>query len=62
MGTYTRAQVAALVDHTLLKPEATEADIAVLVKEAADLDVFAVGGSLTSTAMSASDASGLSNV
>jgi deoxyribose-phosphate aldolase len=42
MGTYTRAEVAALVDHTLLKPEATEADIAVLVKEAADLDVFAV--------------------
>jgi deoxyribose-phosphate aldolase len=34
--------VAALVDHTLLKPEATEADVAALVAEAADLGVFAV--------------------
>ncbi|TGD88967.1 deoxyribose-phosphate aldolase [Mycolicibacterium sp. CH28] len=38
----TRADVAALVDHTLLKPEATEADVAALVEEAADLGVFAV--------------------
>ena len=37
-----RAEVAALVDHTLLKPEATEADVAALVEEAADLGVFAV--------------------
>nr|WP_240163582.1 deoxyribose-phosphate aldolase [Mycolicibacterium sphagni] len=37
-----RAEVAALVDHTLLKPEATEADVAALVAEAADLGVFAV--------------------
>ncbi|MGV9801513.1 deoxyribose-phosphate aldolase [Mycobacterium sp. NPDC003449] len=42
MGAYTRGQVAALVDHTLLKPEATEADVAALVAEAADLGVFAV--------------------
>ncbi|HEV7420038.1 MAG TPA: deoxyribose-phosphate aldolase [Mycobacterium sp.] len=39
---YSRAQVAALVDHTLLKPEATEPDVAFLVAEAADLGVFAV--------------------
>ncbi len=32
----------ALVDHTLLKPEATEADVAALVAEAAELGVFAV--------------------
>ncbi|SBS76897.1 Deoxyribose-phosphate aldolase [uncultured Mycobacterium sp.] len=38
----TPAEVAALVDHTLLKPEATEADVAALVAEAADLGVFAV--------------------
>jgi deoxyribose-phosphate aldolase len=38
----TRAQLAALVDHTLLKPEATRADVAALVAEAADLGVYAV--------------------
>ncbi len=38
----TRAQVAALVDHTLLKPEATNADVAALVAEAAELGVYAV--------------------
>ncbi|AFM15407.1 deoxyribose-phosphate aldolase [Mycolicibacterium chubuense NBB4] len=42
MGSYTRAQVAALVDHTLLKPEATPADIEALAAEAADLGVFAI--------------------
>lgn len=36
------AQVAALVDHTLLKPEATDADVIALVDEAASLGVFAV--------------------
>jgi deoxyribose-phosphate aldolase len=39
---YSRAEVAALVDHTLLKPEATEADIVALLREADELDVFAV--------------------
>jgi deoxyribose-phosphate aldolase len=39
---YSRAGVAALVDHTLLKPEATEADIVALLHEADELDVFAV--------------------
>lgn len=42
MTGYTRAQVAALVDHTLLKPEATAADVAALVADAAALGVFAV--------------------
>lgn len=39
---HSRIEVAALVDHTLLKPEATEADVAALVAEAADLGAFAV--------------------
>jgi deoxyribose-phosphate aldolase len=34
--------VAALVDHTLLKPEATEADVVALLQEAEELEVFAV--------------------
>jgi deoxyribose-phosphate aldolase len=42
MGGYTRAGVAGLVDHTLLKPLATEADIESLVAEATDLGVYAV--------------------
>jgi deoxyribose-phosphate aldolase len=38
----SRAEVARLVDHTLLKPEATPADVAALVREAAELGVYAV--------------------
>lgn len=38
----SRAEVAKLVDHTLLKPEATAADVTALVAEAVDLGVFAV--------------------
>jgi deoxyribose-phosphate aldolase len=38
----TRAQVAALVDHTLLKPEATAAEVAAVAAEAATLGVCAV--------------------
>lgn len=34
--------IARLVDHTLLKPEATPADIAALVSEAIDLGVYSV--------------------
>ena len=34
--------MAALVDHTLLKPEATEADVIALLAEAEELEVFAV--------------------
>jgi deoxyribose-phosphate aldolase len=39
---WTREVVAAVVDHTLLKPEATEADVELLLKEAIDLGVYAV--------------------
>jgi deoxyribose-phosphate aldolase len=39
---WTRGAVAELVDHTLLKPEATEADVANLAEEAVDLEVYAV--------------------
>ncbi|MDM4138678.1 MULTISPECIES: deoxyribose-phosphate aldolase [Mycobacterium] len=38
----SRAQLAACVDHTLLKPEATDADVAALVAEAAEWGVYAV--------------------
>ena len=38
----SRAQLAALVDHTLLKPEATAADVTALVAEAGELGVYAV--------------------
>ncbi|ORA16767.1 deoxyribose-phosphate aldolase [Mycobacterium asiaticum] len=38
----SRQQLAALVDHTLLKPEATPADVAALVGEAAELGAYAV--------------------
>ena len=42
MRDYSRGQVAALVDHTLLKPEATAADVVALLHEAAALEVRAV--------------------
>ncbi|WP_197373413.1 deoxyribose-phosphate aldolase [Mycolicibacterium baixiangningiae] len=42
MGRWSRERVAGLVDHTLLKPEATEGDVDTLVHEAAELDVYAV--------------------
>ena len=38
----TRAQLAAMVDHTLLRPEATDADVVALVAEATELGVYAV--------------------
>lgn len=41
-GQLSRAQLAALIDHTLLKPEATRADVAALVAEATELGVYAV--------------------
>lgn len=49
---YTRAQIAALVDHTLLAPAATAADVAATTREALALEVFAVcvSPSLVSTA------------
>lgn len=42
MGGYDRVDVAALVDHTLLKPEATAADVVRLTAEADELGVYAV--------------------
>lgn len=42
MAHHTRGAVAGLVDHTLLKPEATEADVIALLQEAEELEVFAV--------------------
>jgi deoxyribose-phosphate aldolase len=41
-GRPTRGQVAALVDHTLLKPEASAADVAAVAAEGAALGVYAV--------------------
>lgn len=51
----TQRQVAGLVDHTLLKPEATDSDVIALVAEAAELAVFAVcvSPSMVSTACKA---------
>ncbi len=42
MTTIDRATVAAMVDHTLLKPETTPADVAALVAEAKALGVYAI--------------------
>lgn len=39
---WTRAAVAATIDHTLLRPEATDTDVARLVDEATELGVLAV--------------------
>lgn len=41
MGGWSRESVAALVDHTLLKPEAGEGDVAMLVQDAEELGVYA---------------------
>lgn len=40
--TITRARLAQSIDHTLLKPEATPADIAALIREAEELGVYSV--------------------
>ena len=37
----TRSELAAMIDHTLLKPEATDADVRALVAEAAELVIEA---------------------
>ncbi|CAJ1585649.1 deoxyribose-phosphate aldolase [[Mycobacterium] wendilense] len=42
MSDWTRARVAALVDHTLLKPEATADEVRALVADAVELGVYAV--------------------
>ena len=54
MSGWTRERVAALVDHTLLKPEATTTDIVGLVDEAAELKVFSVCVSPSLVAVAAS--------
>lgn len=41
-STPTRAQVARLIDHTLLKPEATPEQVAALAAEAGDLGTFSI--------------------
>jgi deoxyribose-phosphate aldolase len=52
----SRDEVAALVDHTLLKPEATPAGVAAVVAEAAELGVFAVCVSPSMVPIAASSA------
>src|SRR5699024_1702086 len=42
MTSLDRAQLAALIDHTLLKPEATAADVTALLREAEELGTFSV--------------------
>lgn len=42
MGQYSRDHVARLVDHTLLKPEAAEANIVSLVADAVELGAYAI--------------------
>jgi deoxyribose-phosphate aldolase len=48
---YSRDQVAAAVDHTLLKPEATQRDVTALVAEAVELSVYSVCVSPTMVAV-----------
>lgn len=62
MGVYSRAEVAALVDHTLLKPEATEADIVRLADEAAQLGVYAICVSPSMVAVAARSRSGAQKI
>jgi deoxyribose-phosphate aldolase len=54
---WTRQRVAGLVDHTILKPEATGADITAVVHEAVDLGVYAVcvSPSMVTDAVNAAD-------
>ncbi|PFG42522.1 deoxyribose-phosphate aldolase [Isoptericola jiangsuensis] len=54
----TAAELAAYVDHTLLKPEATAADVTALVEEGAALGVFSVCVSPTFVAHAVETAAG----
>ncbi|CAN5521382.1 deoxyribose-phosphate aldolase [soil metagenome] len=56
--TWTRERVAGLIDHTLLKPEAVDADVTALVKEALSLGVYAVCVSPPMVASAATASSG----
>lgn len=42
MSVVTRSELARLIDHTLLRPDATPSDVLALLAEAADLGVYAV--------------------
>ena len=42
MTTLDRAQLASLIDHTLLKPESTPADVAALAREAEELGTYSI--------------------
>lgn len=42
MTSLDRAQLASLIDHTLLKPEATRADVDALVREAEELGTYSI--------------------
>ncbi|MBS4728520.1 deoxyribose-phosphate aldolase [Mycobacterium sp. SM1] len=55
----TREQLAALVDHTLLQPEATAADVAAVAVEAAQLGVHAVCVSPSMVPIAAAAAAGM---
>jgi deoxyribose-phosphate aldolase len=52
----SRDEVAAVVDHTLLKPEATQRDVTALVAEAAELGAYAVCVSPSMVAVAKSSA------
>ena len=56
--TLTRSQLAAMIDHTLLAPEATPKDVAALCAEARQLGVYAVCVSPTMTAVAAREVAG----
>jgi deoxyribose-phosphate aldolase len=54
----TRDELAAMIDHTLLAPEATVRDVAALCAEARELGVYAVCVSPTMTAVAAREVAG----
>jgi deoxyribose-phosphate aldolase len=54
--TFRRDDVAAVVDHTLLKPEATQRDVTALVSDAAELGVYCVCVSPSSVAVARTSA------
>lgn len=56
--TLTRSQLAAMIDHTLLAPEATPKDVAALCAEARQLGVYAVCISPTLTGVAAREVAG----
>ena len=56
--TLTRRQLAAMIDHTLLAPEATDRDVVALCAEARQLGVYSVCVSLTMTTVAARDVAG----